>query len=253
VSTFTFYACFDGVTPPTPADPMVHGTQSFRATAFCEPFRAAAGFGWYAFPPLDFYVKWTGTGFHWLPAGSDGWMPLTTVPVQTLYRLRGAEVPDDPMMGVPVIITTVEPGFLQIWNGLVATSPPEWSLLVRGAPNIPGHLPYEVLDGIVETGWWHGPLFTTFRFRRTDEPVKFARAMAMGAYQPILRASYLDAAHREMAYVPATPDTMPDARRMVAQALSVRQEGNPGGYRREVLRRRRATRPTPSDRVETAG
>jgi hypothetical protein len=242
MATFTFHACFDGVVPPVAADPAVFGTQSFRAVTFCEPFRSAAGFGWYAFPPIDFMVKWNGASFHWLPAGGTGWLPLTSVPVQTLYRARGVEVPDDPLLHVPALLSTVEPGLLQIWSGLVASSPPEWSLLLRNVPNLPGHLQYEVLDGIIETGWWHGPLFTTMRFRRTDEPVTFSRRMPMVAYQPVLREAYLSAQHREIDYTPPTPVSMQHARRLVAQALSVREEGNPGGYRRQTLRRRRADR-----------
>jgi hypothetical protein len=245
MAIFTFHACFEGVVPPVPADPAVFGTQSFRAVTFCQPFRAASGFGWYGFPPVDFYVKWDGTSFRWLPAGSDSWLPLETVPVQTLYRLRGDEVPADPLLGFPTLLSTIEPGLLQVWTGLVASSPPEWSLLVRGVPNLPGHLTYEVLDGIIETGWWHGPLFTTMRFRRTDEPVKFSRKMPFVVYQPVLREAYEAKDVREMTYVPPDPETMRIARQMVATAVSVREDGSPGGYRREVLRRRRGARPTP--------
>ncbi|MFD8863288.1 hypothetical protein ACFV1F_02580 [Streptomyces sp. NPDC059590] len=126
MTLFSFRSCFDGAVPPTVADPAALGTVAFRAVSFCEPFRAASGYGWYLYPPLDCFVKWDGTSFRWLAEGCPDWLPLTEVAAQTMLRVRDGEAPDDdPVLGLPVFSVAPEPGLLQVWTGLVAHTPPE--------------------------------------------------------------------------------------------------------------------------------
>jgi hypothetical protein len=219
---------------------MVFGSPPFRAATFCEPFRTGSGFGWYLYPPVNCFIKWDGTSFKWLPEGSDGWLPMTNVPALTLLRLRGVQPSDDPILGLPVFAAVPESGVLQVWTGLAAVTPPDWSLVVRGVPNFPGSLTYEVLDGIIETGWWHGPLAGLLRFRRSDEPVQLSRQVPLFALQPVPAEAYQNETLRRMEFVPADVESLPATRRMVADALDVREDGKPGGYRREVLSRRRS-------------
>ncbi|MFC4531754.1 DUF6065 family protein [Sphaerisporangium dianthi] len=240
MTSFSFRACFDGVVPPTAADPSVLGTPPFRAVSYCEPFRAASGFGWYLYPPVDCYIKWDGTAFHWLMESAGDWMPLTNVAARTLIRLLGGEPADDAFLGLPVFATPPEPGLLQIWTGLVAVTPPEWSLLVRGVPNMPGSITYEVQDGMLETGWWHGPLMGNLRFRRSDEVVQLSRRMPLFAVQPVPREAYQSKLLRRTEFVPANAESRARTAEMISDAFSVRSDESPGGYRREVSRRRRA-------------
>ncbi|MGW4637460.1 hypothetical protein ACWEN6_02975 [Sphaerisporangium sp. NPDC004334] len=240
MTSFSFRACFDGVVPPTAADPSALGTPPFRAVSYCEPFRAASGYGWYLYPPVDCYIKWDGAAFHWLMENADDWMPLTNIAAQTLIRLTGAEPADDAFLGLPVFSTPPEAGLLQIWTGLVAVTPPEWSLLVRGVPNLPGSITYEVQDGILETGWWHGPVLGNLRFRRTDEVIQLSRRMPLFAVQPVPCAAYQGKLLRQTEFVPVSDESRAETAKMISDAFSVRDDDSPGGYRREVSRRRRA-------------
>ncbi|MFK4272134.1 DUF6065 family protein [Streptomyces milbemycinicus] len=241
MTLFSFRSCFDGAVPPTVADSAALGTAAFRAVSYCEPFRAASAYGWYLYPPLDCFVKWDGASFRWLAEGYPDWLPLTEVAAQTMLRVRDGEAPDDdPVLGLPVFSAAPEPGLLQVWTGLIARTPPEWSLLVRGVPNLPGSLTYEVQDGLLESGWWHGPLVGNLRFRRTDEVVRLSRRYPLFAVQPVPSEAYQSRTLRQMEFVPADSDSLSETRQMIADALAVRDDDRPGGYRREVARRRRA-------------
>ncbi|WP_129841081.1 DUF6065 family protein [Streptomyces sp. RFCAC02] len=237
---FSFRACFDGAVPPTAADPAALGTAPFRAVSHCEPLRAASGFGWYLYPPVDCFLKWDGSSFRWLAEGWSDWLPLTDVAAGTMLRLLGGDPPDDPVLGLPVLSAAPEPGLLQVWTGLIARTPPDWSLLVRSVPNLPGSLTYEVQDGLIETGWWHGPLVGNLRFRRSDEVVRLSRRYPLFAVQPVPAEAYRPETLGRFEFVAADDDSLPESRGMVADALAVRREDRPGGYRREVSRRRRA-------------
>jgi hypothetical protein len=240
---FRFYGCFAEAVLPRPADPTARQQAPMRAVAHCEPFRAAAGWGWYLYPPIDFLVKWDGMAFEWMPKGSDRWLPLKMVPVRTLRRYSGADdnSVDDYVLDHTFIGAAPEPGVLQVWTGLVAVIPRDWALLVRGLPNVPAETgAYETLEGIIEAGWYHGPLVTNLRFRKTDQVVQFLRRTPIFAVQPIPVVAYQSELPRTAQLVPATADNQDEIANILAEADGV-HEASPGGYRREVRRRRRET------------
>ncbi|MCX4553861.1 MULTISPECIES: DUF6065 family protein [unclassified Streptomyces] len=241
MTTFSFHGCFSGAIEPTPADPALEGSPPFRAVTHCEPFRAAAGHGWYTRPPLDCSLKWDGASFAYRPSGSSEWLPLQHLSVADVCRLRGVSPPQDITEHLPVLSALPEPGVLQIWTGLLARTAPGWHLLVRGIPNRPGSLVHEVLEGVVESDWWHGPLIANLRFRRTDEEVRLSRHLPLLAVQPVRAEALRSGLRRETAFHPYGPGEPASAvAEFLTDAMSVRREGAPGGYRAEVARRRRA-------------
>jgi hypothetical protein len=237
---FSFYGCFPGVVEPVPADPTLEGAPPFRAVSWCEPFRAASGYGWYSFPAFDCHVKWNGDSFSLKPAGGE-WQPLQHFSVADACRVLGQEPPDDITVNLPVFAGLQEHGVLQIWTGLIARTAPGWHLLVRGVPNGPGSLTYEVLEGIIETDWWHGPLVSNLRFRKTDEPVRLHPRRPLLAIQPVRREAVQAHLRNGTEFHAHAPGGVKDAvvDELVASSLSYRREGVPGGYRAETSRRRR--------------
>ncbi|MFD7700881.1 DUF6065 family protein [Streptomyces caelestis] len=158
-----------------------------------------------------------------------------------LCQLRGLETSSDPLLSLPVFTPAPEPGILQVWTGLIAVTPPEWSLLVRGVPNAPGNLVYEVMEGIVETGWWHGPLVGNLRFRKTDQVVHLRPDVPLFGLQPVPCEAYRDEELKRTDFSPPRGD-LTRTRRLVSEAMRIRTPDNPGGYRRAVLSRRRQER-----------
>lgn len=214
------------------ADPTVMGTASFRASAHCEPFRVAAGHGWRLFVPADFALRWTGDGFQWLHAGLSSWVPAANVSLGRLGRDTGAfEVPHAEAAELPAIVGLPEQGLVQLWTGVTCVSPPGWWTAVRGVPNFAGPTTYDVLEGVIETDWWHGPLLLNLRFRRTGDAVWFRASYPLASLAPVLRETYLTNVDHTVEESSAGEGLL--------DALAVRDQGRPGGYGREARRRRR--------------
>jgi hypothetical protein len=237
---FTFRSCIPEAVAPEAASPTLFGSASFRAATHCEPFRSATSYGWYLRPPTSFHLRWSGSSFSWLPTGGRNWIPVSNVPAKSLGSLRGVASADFPMLELPILSALPEPGIIQVWTGLAACTPPGWGLLVTGVANLPGHPAYEVLEGIIETDWFHGPVLTNLRFRRTDEIVHIEHRHPLLMARPIRHECYAAETLKAMSFVDFVSAAETDA--MVSESMSVRRPSQPGGYRREVLRRRRSVR-----------
>src|SRR5439155_7962038 len=87
---------------------------------------------------------------------------------------------------------TEDPGILQIWTGLIARTPPDWSLLLRAPANLPQRQGYQQLEGIIETDRWGGPLFFNIRLVHTGAPLQFVAHRPFLQVQPVHRAHYAD-------------------------------------------------------------
>lgn len=62
---------------------------------------------------------------------------------------------------------------IQAWSGFLIETEPGVSTWIRGPVNRNSPGAYQVIEAIVETDWWMGPLFTNFQFVKTDDPVRF--------------------------------------------------------------------------------
>ena len=71
-----FYRLIDEARLPQRADRSAAGTLPTRAYRYCEAVTAAAGFGWWVFPPTDLQFLWDGHDIFWQCTGWQDWLPL---------------------------------------------------------------------------------------------------------------------------------------------------------------------------------
>src|SRR5262245_22606421 len=183
-----FFQLVPAAMPPHRADKSVGGVIPARALRYCEALTTASGFGWYVFLPISFKVVWDGHDMLWTHEGADEWMPLTRDAVQYPgFREQFDEAAPDAAKGFspPFLTPSIQPGQLQVWTGCIAKSAPGWNLLVRGVANLPHTLAYSMLEGMIETDTWFGPLFDNVRILKTDVPVEFRKDVPFLQVQPV--------------------------------------------------------------------
>ena len=190
-----FFQLVPGGMPPCRADKSVGGVIPARALRYCEAITSASAFGWYVFLPLSFKVVWDGHDMLWTYHGIDEWLPLTRDGVQYPgFRAQFDQCAPAEMRGFspPFLAPSIQPGQLQIWTGCIAKTAPGWSLLVRGVANLPESRAYQMLEGMIETDSWFGPLFDNVRLLKTDIPIEFRSDTPFLQIQPVRKEFYAD-------------------------------------------------------------
>jgi hypothetical protein len=186
-----FYRILPGSSFPQRADKSAGGTLPVRAYRYCEAIRTASAFGWYVFPPADFDLAWDGTDTIWKFGYEDDWTVLDSVQFPDFIRKFNHHCPLDLNDAVPPFLTAgAEPGMVQIWSGLFASTEPGWSLLVRAPANLPKSNKYEHYEGVIETDKWFGPLFINIRLTKTDIPITFDAGYPLMQVQPLQKSTY---------------------------------------------------------------
>ena len=242
-----FRQLFSDAPAPCRADAGLSGTATLRAFRFCEPFTAASSFGWYVFPPMDFSLLWDGDLVYWKQDVADPWTELEAVLLPGFAEKYAAEAPASILsIGAPPFLGRgPESGIVQIWTGLVVETQPDWCSLVRPLANHPRDSRYEVMDGLMETDWWSGPLVTPLRLRKTDEPIRFRKRDPLYQIQPLPRVA-LEETLLDSFSVDKGLDKM-DASSWEAleSALRLREKDGDqiGAYKREARRRARSRKP----------
>ena len=124
----------------------------------------------------------------------------------------------------------------------MARTQPGWSLLVRPPANLPRHPGYDVLEGIIETDWWFGPLISNVRLCLTDQPILFHVRRPLFQVQPVPKFAYSGAALKAVETVGGLEKFTDQEWRDLHATLALRNgpEARPGSYKTEVRRRRRA-------------
>jgi hypothetical protein len=181
-----FFQLVGGGLPPQRADASALGQLPTRAFRYCEAVRNASSFGFYLYPPLDFRLM-LDDGVTLFGLGADGdWWPLLDAAQYPGFAGRFDTIAPDIVKGYapPWLGLTETPEMIQIWSGALIRTPADWSVLLRGPVNYraPGHQNVEILEGIVETDTWFGPLFSNLRLLRSGIPVFFA------AHRPLFQA-----------------------------------------------------------------
>ena len=190
-----FFQLVPNPNPPRRADKSVGGVIPARALRYCEAITSASAFGWYIFLPVAFKVVWDGHDMLWTYDGADEWMPLTRDAVQYpgfREEFDRSAPPDVRGFSPPFLTPSIQPGGLQVWTGCVARTAPGWSLLVRGVANLPQSLSYQMMEGIIETDNWFGPLFDNLRILKTDVPVEFRSDVPFLQVQPVRKEHYAE-------------------------------------------------------------
>jgi hypothetical protein len=190
-----FFQMVPNATPPRRADKSGGGVIPARALRYCEAITSACGFGWYVFLPMNFKVVWDGHDMLWTYPGVDEWLPLTRDAVQYPgfgQHFDQSAPPEARGFSPPFLSPSIQPGQLQVWTGCIAKTAPGWSLLVRGVANLSHSLSYQMLEGIIETDTWFGPLFDNIRILKTDVPVEFRSDIPFLQVQPVRKEVYAD-------------------------------------------------------------
>jgi hypothetical protein len=189
-----FFRLMEQARPPMRADRSAAGTLPTRAYRYCEAVTAAAGYGWWVFPPTGLRFIWDGADIFWTCDALDDWEPLSpSAQLPGFSDAFDAAAPANLKGCAPPMLTALpEPGTLQIWTGLMVRTMPGWHILVRAPANLPLTGGFVLYEGIVEADTWFGPLFTNLRFTRTYSPITLRPDFPLLQLQPVQASSYAD-------------------------------------------------------------
>lgn len=207
-----FHRLIDQARPPQRADRAAAGTLPTRAFRYCDAVTSAAGFGWWVFCPLDLQLIWDGHDIFWHYDGASDWMKLSPAAQFPNFATDFDNVAPKALEGCapPFLTALPEPGMVQIWTGLIASTAPGWSLLIRPPANLPSPGGYSLYEGIVETDTWFGPLFTNLRLTRTHKPVHLRADFPLLQVQPLPREAYAEHTLNATSIVPDMIDMTDD-------------------------------------------
>jgi hypothetical protein len=221
--------------PSRPADE-IDGEIPARALKFCEPFLAANRAGYLLYPPVDFVVTWSGNEVLVDIGDVAETILLDRVFLPDFAEQWSAVAPPEAIEVMPPFLEAFpERGVIQVWTGYFVTTDAGVSTWIRGRVNKTTSSSYSILEGLVETDWWTGPLFFVLQINRTDFPVQFKRAEPFAQAIPIYRGA------RERRSDPVQVTTMADAPVELWTALretAERRNGEPPGSYRRVARAR---------------
>ncbi len=188
-----FYRLIDQARTPQRADKSGDGTLPTRATRYCEAVTTASSFGWWIYPPMDFWLMWDGVDVFWCYADHPEWMVLDSVQFPGFADRFDAAAPGFAQGCAPPFLTILpEPGAVQVWTGLFARTAPDWSLLVRPTANLSQPGGYVAYEGVIETDQWFGPVFANIRLTRTHTPLRVRADTPLAQVQPLPREAYSD-------------------------------------------------------------
>lgn len=185
---FKIYKCWDAAPDPQLPAVDLSGEIPSRALKFCEPFLVANAMGVLICPPVDLTLTWTGNEILgnlgdieetvlidrvFLPDYAEYWKSIALPPVQKILP--------------PFIEAFPERGVLQIWTGLFVATDLGTSTWIRSPINRNRSSGYSITEGVVDTDWWHGPLFFVMQIERTDFPVVLKRNEPVLQIVPIAR------------------------------------------------------------------
>jgi hypothetical protein len=88
------------------------------------------------------------------------------------------------------------PGLVQIWTGVLCSTAPGWSVLVRPPSNMRGSFLYSAYEGIIDTDCFKPcPLFMNIQLVATDVDILLPKVVPLLQVQPLLRETYDEIAH----------------------------------------------------------
>ncbi len=212
------------------------GMMPARAMKYCEPLVTASRQGWYVYPPVDFYLMWTGSEVLY-KLGADGEWTL-------LDRLYLTDFVEDYQKLCPEGLEDYYPPFLDVFpEGDIIQIGTGYSLIgdegqchwVRGPINLPSNAGYDCFEAMIDSSWFCSPLFINVKLRKQDVPISFPR------HRPLLQVLQLP-----NTILPKTPIVQPEITEMDstseefwqawARSYDKRNGGRSGSYASEQRR-----------------
>ncbi|MFM2666682.1 DUF6065 family protein [Vibrio mediterranei] len=220
---------------PTKAGPSIAGNIPTRAHQFCEPFLAANSMGYLVYPPIDFNLFWDGAQAFVQFLDRDDWILIDKVFLPDSIDIWKEMVDEELLDTLPPFLEAFsERGVLQLWSGYFAETSPGDSLWIRNPINYDRSHSYQIIEGIVETDWWSGPLFTNIEFTKTDVPISFRKDT------PFLQVFTLPKTYHDRESIRKVEKgdfidlVSEDYLQRMKDTASRRNSGKPGSYRRKV-------------------
>ena len=128
-------------------------------------------------PPTNFELLWTGREFLVKFDTIESWIKVDKLFLPEFADYWQDKAPAAALEMMPPFLEAFpERGVIQVWSGFVVETEPGVSTWIRGPVNRNSPGAYQMIEAVVETDWWLGPLFTNFQFTKTDDPVRFDEA-----------------------------------------------------------------------------
>jgi hypothetical protein len=245
-TTVKFHRVYPAAVSPMRADKSALGVMPTMAFRHCEPMRLAASFGWYAFPAEEVSLRWNGSDVF---VKEDGqWQPLVRSELPGFADYWNRHAPPDLTDLAPPFLTRLQlPGLVQIWTGLLCSTAPGWSVLVRPPSNMRGSFLYAAHEGIIETDQFKPcPLFMNIQLLATDVEIQLPKLVPLLQVQPLLRSTYGDDAHASQevdgleAQDNGQPALSPQEWQAYRRTIRVEEDGQPpesGHYAADTRKR----------------
>lgn len=182
-----FFSLIDSGFAPRKASRSANGTLPTSGYRYCEPIRTASSFGWYVYPPFDFWLMWDGAEIIWTIDDGDNWYPLANaVQFPGFADKFSAIAPKDVADYSPPFLTYgTDHDSLAIWTGQLVKTAPGFGVIVRTPVNLAWRNDFTAFEGVIETDRWFGPLFTNIRIRKCDAPIIFRHTEPFLQVQPV--------------------------------------------------------------------
>jgi hypothetical protein len=194
-ATIRFHRIYPAAVSPMRADKSALGLMPTVAFRHCEPMRTASAFGWYAFPAEDVRLRWNGADVF---VKDDGqWQPLARSELPGFASYWNEHAPPSLADLSPPFLTRLQlPGLVQVWTGVLCSTAPGWSVLVRPPSNMRGSFLYSGYEGIIETDRFRPcPLFMNIQLVATNVEIVLPKLVPLLQVQPLLRKTYGERAH----------------------------------------------------------
>src|SRR5882757_2322582 len=226
-----FFKATQAMRDPVRPNDDINGEIPARALKFCEPFLAANRAGYLLYPPVDFALNWTGHEIlvdigdvpetilldkAFLPDFADQWSAVA--PPEALEVMP------------PFLEAFPERGVVQVWTGYFVTTDAEISTWIRGRVNQTGVSSYSVIEGLIETDWWIGPLFFVLQINKTDFPIQFRHSEPFVQVIPFRRTA--GERRSDPIQVTAMADSPAELWTAIRNTAERRNGEPPGSYRR---------------------
>ena len=162
---------------PIKADTSAFGTLPTEAYRYCEPVRNASSFGIYVFLPYDLSMIMENGNVYWsLDHFQNRYLLHDAVQYPGFSSVFDNAAPESCRSYSPPFLTrTNTDNIVQIWSGHIAETDDGIASLVRSPTNIHFNPAYEIIEGMIDTDWWFGPLFTNIRIWREDTPILISK------------------------------------------------------------------------------
>ena len=185
-----FYKAYPHAIPVMRAERSALGTIPAKAYKYCEALCSASAFGWYVFPPTDIRLFFDGVDVY--VDLENEWCKLTSMHLPDVDNWWDSHCPEELRGMAPPFLTDLGlPGYVQIWSGMLVSTRPDWSILVRPLANIQQTRQFFCFEGLLETDRYSpAPLFTNIKLQTTGVPIEIAADMPLFQVQPVPRKSY---------------------------------------------------------------